>query len=341
MSAAVLVPLKFIGRFGCTNAVRLQKSSNAVRLSQIMQAVINVEGLVKRYGEITAVDGISFRGFRGEVFGFLGPNGAGKTTTVECLEGLRVPDAGKIEVLGEIPSPTNYALKARLGIQLQETAYLGLLTVEEMLFTFARLYPRHRDIRALLELVALTEKRKSYVKTLSGGQRQRLAVALALVNDPELLILDEPTAGLDPQARRALWDLILGLKDEGKTVLLTTHYMEEAEYLCDRVAILDHGRIIALGAPAELVRAHLKETALELELEDGIEGGLLEGLPGVRRVVKEESGTVVLYSDDTVGTFRALAELFTAGKLPLRDLTWRRPSLEDVYLLLTGRRIRE
>ena len=179
------------------------------------------------------------------------------------------------------------------------------------------------------------------MKNLSGGQRQRLAVALALVNDPELLILDEPTAGLDPQARRALWDLILSLKAEGKTVLLTTHYMEEAEYLCDRVAIMDHGRIIALGPPAELVREHLRETALELELQADLEEGALEGLPGVRRIVREESGNLVLYSDDTVSTFRALAELVAAGRLPLRDLIWRRPSLEDVYLLLTGRRIRE
>ncbi len=303
--------------------------------------VVSVEGLVKRYGEVTAVDGISFRVSRGEVFGLLGPNGAGKTTTVECIEGLRVPDAGRIEVLGENPAPTNYSLKAKLGIQLQETAYLSLLTVEELLFTFARLYPRHRDIRELIELVALSEKRKSYVKGLSGGQKQRLAVALALVNDPELLILDEPTAGLDPQARRALWDVILGLKKEKKTILLTTHYMEEAEYLCDRVAIMDQGKIIALGAPAELVKEHLKETALELELQEDLEEGVLEGLPGVRRIVREESGVVVLYSDDTVSTFHALAELVTAGKLPLQDLIWRRPSLEDVYLLLTGRRIRE
>lgn len=307
----------------------------------MMENVVSVRGLVKRYGNVTAVDRISFEVHKGEAFGLLGPNGAGKTTTVECLEGLRVPDAGKIEVLGETPSPTNYSLKAKLGIQLQETAYLPLLTVEESLATFARLYPRHRNIGELMELVALTEKRKSYVKNLSGGQRQRLAVALALVNDPHLLILDEPTAGLDPQARRALWDIIAGLKGEGKTVLLTTHYMEEAEYLCDRVAIMDHGRIIAMGSPSELVRERLKETALELELDGGIEEGILEGLPGVRRVVWEGPGTVVLYSDDTVGTFRALAALAASGRLPLRDLVWRRPSLEDVYLLLTGRRIRE
>lgn len=306
-----------------------------------MEKVVVVEGLVKRYGEVIAVDGISFEVYRGEVFGFLGPNGAGKTTTVECLEGLRVPDAGKIEVLGEVPSPTNYSLKARLGIQLQETAYLDLLTVEEILATFARLYPRHRDIAELIELLALSEKRKSYVKNLSGGQRQRLAVALALVNDPDLLLLDEPTAGLDPQARRALWDVILRLKDEGKTVLLTTHYMEEAEHLCDRVAILDHGRIIALGPPEGLVRQHLRETALELEIEREVEEAVLSGLPGVSRVVPKEPGIVVVFSNDTVATFRALAEEVSTGRLPLRDLVWRRPSLEDVYLLLTGRRIRE
>jgi ABC-2 type transport system ATP-binding protein len=301
---------------------------------------VDVRGLTVRYGELVAVAGISFTVAHGEAFGLLGPNGAGKTTTVECLEGLRAPTEGTIRVLSEVPSPTNYALKARLGIQLQETAYLGLLTVEEMLRTFARLYPRSRDAGELLGLLSLKEKRRTLVKNLSGGQKQRLAVALALVNDPQLLILDEPTAGLDPQARRALWDLILAMKEEGKTVLLTTHYMEEAERLCDRVAILDRGEIIALGSPAELVQEHLKETALELELDGGVEEGVFQALPGVRRVVWEGEG-VVLYSEDTVDTFRALAALAAAGRLPLRDLIWRRPSLEDVYLLLTGRRIRE
>ncbi|HIQ00157.1 TPA: ABC transporter ATP-binding protein [Candidatus Bipolaricaulota bacterium] len=305
-----------------------------------MESAITVQGLVKRYGEITAVDGLSFSVGRGEIFGLLGPNGAGKTTTVECLEGLRVADAGEIRVLGEIPSPTNYALKAKLGIQLQETAFLSRLTVEETLLLFGRLYPRHRDVRELIDLVALGEKRRSQVKGLSGGQRQRLAVALAMVNDPELLILDEPTAGLDPQARRALWEVILGLKREQKTVLLTTHYMEEAEYLCDRVAILDHGHIIALGQPRSLVGEHFQETPVEIELSGPAEGVDFSRLPGVARAVPDGE-SVVLYSTAPTDTIRAVSRLAEEGKLSLRDLVLRRPSLEDVYLLLTGRRIRE
>ena len=306
-----------------------------------MGPVIEVRGLVKRYGELVAVAGISFQVHRGEVFGFLGPNGAGKTTTVECLEGLRTPDEGRVRVLGEVPSPTNYALKAKLGIQLQGTAFLPRLTVEETLTLFARLYPRRREIEELLELVALKGKRRSRVKDLSGGQRQRLAVALALVNDPELLILDEPTAGLDPQARRALWEVIAGLKGEGKTVLLTTHYMEEAEALCDRVAILDHGEIIALGSPAELVAENFRETPLELELSGPAPEVDFAALPAVARVIQEDQTRVVLYSTAPVETIQAVSVLAGRGALPLGDLTLRRASLEDLYLALTGRRIRE
>jgi len=306
-----------------------------------MEPVIEVQGLVKRYGEVVAVAGISFEVYRGEVFGFLGPNGAGKTTTVECLEGLRIPDEGRVVVLGEIPSPTNYALKAKLGIQLQGTAFLPRLTVEETLSLFARLYPRHREPEELLELVALREKRRSRVKDLSGGQRQRLAVALALVNDPELLILDEPTTGLDPQARRALWEVIAGLKGEEKTVLLTTHYMEEAEALCDRVAILDHGKIIALGGPRELVAESFRETPLELELSGPAPEVDFARLAGVTRAISEDRERVVLYSTMPVETIRAVSALAERGELALQDLTLRRASLEDLYLALTGRRIRE
>ncbi len=305
-----------------------------------MERVVSVEGLVKRYGAVTAVDGVSFAVGRGEIFGLLGPNGAGKTTTVECIEGLRVPDAGRIEVLGEMPSPANYALKARLGIQLQGTAFLSRLTVEETLRLFAALYPRHRPIRQLIAFAALGEKRRVQVGKLSGGQRQRLAVALALVNDPELLILDEPTAGLDPQARRALWELILSLKGEGKTVLLTTHYMEEAEYLCERILILDHGRIIAQGSPGALIAEHFRETPIEVMLADAGTDVDFSSLPGVERVVGDGEA-VVLYSVAPVETIQALSDLSRRGAIELRDLRLRRMSLEDVYLLLTGRRIRE
>ncbi len=304
------------------------------------EAVIEVEGLVKRYGDLVAVNGISFEVYRGEIFGLLGPNGAGKTTTVECIEGLRTPDAGRITVLGETPSPGNLHLKARLGIQLQGTAFLPHLTVEETLRLFAALYPKSVPVRELIELVALKEKRRSRVKDLSGGQRQRLAVATALVNDPELLILDEPTTGLDPQARRSLWGLISSLKGRGKTVLLTTHYMEEAEYLCDRVLILDHGEIVALGSPEELVSMHSEGIPIEVHLGEGADGVDLSGLPGVRRAVRE-GNTVMLYSEAPMETIRAVSLLSAEGKVELKDLVLRRVSLEDVYLVLTGRRISE
>jgi len=307
---------------------------------KVADVVIEVEGLVKRYGEILAVAGISFSVEKGEVFGLLGPNGAGKTTTVECLEGLRLPDEGTLRVLGEVPSPTNYALKARLGVQLQESAFFPRLTVAETLSTFARFYPRARPVMELLELLSLVEKRRSLVKDLSGGQKQRLAVALALVNDPQLLILDEPTAGLDPQARHALWDVIRAMQSEGKTVLITTHYMEEAEVLCRRVAIMDRGEIIALGAPAELISQYFKETAVELELSGEADLEELSHLPGVGRLVSENK-RIVLYTSDVPGTLAALTTWAPQGSLPLRDLIWRRASLEDVYLALTGRRIRE
>ena len=304
------------------------------------EAVIEVEGLVKRYGDLVAVNGISFEVYRGEILGLLGPNGAGKTTTVECIEGLRIPDAGEIEVLGMKAGPTSYAIKARLGIQLQGTAFLPHLTVEETLKLFAALYPKSVPVGELLELVALREKRRSRVKDLSGGQRQRLAVATALVNDPEILILDEPTSGLDPQARRSLWDLISSLRGRGKTVLLTTHYMEEAEHLCDRVLILDHGEIIALGSPEELISRHSEGIPIELHLGENGERPDLSVLPGVRKAVWED-GTAVLYSDSPVETIRAVSALAEEGKIALQDLVMRRVSLEDVYLVLTGRRIRE
>ena len=307
---------------------------------QVADVVIEVEGLVKRYGEILAVAGISFSVEKGEVFGLLGPNGAGKTTTVECLEGLRLPDEGRLSVLGMTPSPTNYALKARLGIQLQESAFFPRLTVVETLHTFARLYPRSRNINELIDLLALGDKRRSLVKDLSGGQRQRLAVALALVNDPDLLILDEPTAGLDPQARHALWDVIRTMQAEGKTVLITTHYMEEAEALCGRVAIMDYGEIIALGAPDALVAQRFRETAVELELSGEADLDELAALPGVGRLAAEKD-RIVLYTSDVPQTLAALTTRAAQGSLPLRDLIWRRASLEDVYLALTGRRIRE
>ncbi|SFK38203.1 ABC transporter ATP-binding protein [Streptomyces pini] len=226
-------------------------------------AAITVEGLRKRYGDVQAVDGVSLTVERGEFYGILGPNGAGKTTTLEMTEGLRKPDEGTVRLLGESPFPRNPALLRRMGVQLQASAFFEKLTAREQIRTFASLYgvPAERA-DAMLETVGLTEKAGTRENRLSGGQAQRLSIACALVHDPELVFLDEPTTGLDPQARRNLWDLLRAINGEGRTVVLTTHYMDEAETLCDRVAVMDHGRVLRVGAPAELV-AELGVDSLE------------------------------------------------------------------------------
>ncbi|WP_101257374.1 ABC transporter ATP-binding protein [Streptomyces barkulensis] len=226
-------------------------------------AAITVEGLRKRYGDVQAVDGVSLTVERGEFYGILGPNGAGKTTTLEMTEGLRKPDEGTVRLLGESPFPRNPALLRRMGVQLQASAFFEKLTAREQIHTFASLYgvPAERA-DAMLETVGLTEKAGTRENRLSGGQAQRLSIACALVHDPELVFLDEPTTGLDPQARRNLWDLLRAINQEGRTVVLTTHYMDEAETLCDRVAVMDHGRVLRVGAPAELV-AELGVDSLE------------------------------------------------------------------------------
>jgi len=302
-----------------------------------MEKVVEVENLVKRYGEITAVDGISFEVYEGEIFGMLGPNGAGKTTTVECIEGLRIPDRGEIHVLGLRAGLETRAIKARIGVQLQTTALYQRLTVRETLELFASFYPRHRPLDEIIEMAGLTEKANALVKDLSGGQQQRLSVALALVNDPEILFLDEPTTGLDPQARRNTWDLIEAMRAEGKTVFLTTHYMEEAEHLCDRVAIIDQGRIIALDSPEALIKQHFQERAVVFEAED-VDEEALKSLPGVTHV-RHDGTEVTLYTTDAPATLAALVSRDEGEGLA--DLHVRRATLEDVFLKLTGRRLRD
>jgi ABC-2 type transport system ATP-binding protein len=304
------------------------------------EPVIRVRGLVKRYADITAVDGIDFEVRAGEVFGLLGPNGAGKTTTVEILEGLRAPDAGEAVVLGIDIAKDPEPLKPRIGISLQTASMYPKLTVVEIIDLFRSFYATSRPTDELIDMLELGEKRNSRTKELSGGQRQRLAVALALVNDPELIFLDEPTTGLDPAARRALWDLIRGLKAKGRSVLLTTHYMEEAEILCDRLAIMDHGRILEMGTVDELISKRFKERAVRFDTIDGIDDASLEKLAAVTSV-KHDDDAVLLYSSDVAATVGALLALTEARGLEPQNLGIRRATLEDVFLDLTGRALRD
>lgn len=301
---------------------------------------VNVTGLTKVYGTTHALAGISFAVRSGEVFGMLGPNGAGKTTCIECIEGLREPDAGLIEVLEMQQGPDRHMIKAHIGVQLQTTGLYPRLTVRELLKLFARFYPKPLSVSGLIDLVGLQEKSGTLSKDLSGGQKQRLSLALALIGNPGVVFLDEPTTGLDPQARRAVWDIISDLKRDGKTVLLTTHYMEEAEQLCDRVAVIDHGTIIETGSPSDLISRHFGETAIEFPGSSGWQAEELSRLPGVARSLVQAE-RVVLYASDVP---RAMAGLFDlAGKmsLSLSEIRVRSASLEDVFLKLTGRSIRQ
>ncbi len=322
-------------------------------------AAISVKDLVKRYGPIRAVDGVSFEVRPGEIFGLLGPNGAGKTTTIECLEGLRVPDGGAIRVLGLDPRRDRYELHQRIGVQLQSTALPDRIRVGEALKLFASLYRRRgpwgRRWEGLLEPLGLADKLRRYYHSLSGGQKQRLHIALALVHGPDLVFLDELTTGLDPQARRAVWDFIQTIRGRGTTVFLTTHYMEEAERLCDRVAVLDRGKILALGSPQELIARFGGESRIVFRPlrqrppsgsgsapEPGERGGAArwEGLPYVRRVRLEADGRVVLYSTKSSATLAALIREAESRGWDLEELHVQRATLEDVFLALTGRELR-
>jgi ABC-2 type transport system ATP-binding protein len=305
-----------------------------------MAGIIDVRGLCKSYGNLKAVQDISFTVVKGEVFGMLGPNGAGKTTTMEIVEGLRESDSGSVEVLGLNIKRDSRHIKARIGVQLQATALYPYLTVSEVLDLFGSFFPKALPVEQLLGLVKLEDSRRKLCTHLSGGQQQRLSVALALVNDPEILFLDEPTAGLDPQARHSIWEVVEFARQREKTVFLTTHYMEEAERLCDRVAIIDYGQIIATDRPEGLIAQNFREEAIEFDLAHRIEKEELGGLAGATNVVME-NGKVTVYSTLVSATISALLELAKKRNVQLADLRVHRATLEDVFLKLTGRRIRD
>jgi ABC-2 type transport system ATP-binding protein len=305
-------------------------------------SAIGVVDLKKIYGETHAVDGISFQVEPGEVFGLLGPNGAGKTTAVEMIEGLRAPDSGSIKVLNLDLQHDLRQIKNRIGIQLQTTALYPRLTVREVIDLFASFFNSRPPVATdtLIAMVGLADKANTRSKELSGGQKQRLSVALALVNDPEIVFLDEPTTGLDPQARRNLWDVITSLQQRGKTILLTTHYLEEAEVLCDRVAVIDHGKIIALDSPDGLIRQHFSDTAIEFNAIGAMQADQLRALPGVSDLVVSDQ-QVTLHSSDVPQTMTGLLDLSKQQAIKFRDLTVHGATLEDVFLKLTGRHIRD
>ncbi len=303
------------------------------------EKVVEVDGLVKRYGDLTAIDDISFDIRAGEIFGMVGPNGAGKTTTVECIEGLRRPDQGTVRVLGMRPGVDHYALAERIGIQFQVDALPPRIKVGETLDLFAHFYSNPLEWQKLLEQLGLSAKKHSPFATLSGGQKQRLFIALALVNDPDLLFMDEPTTGLDPQSRRAMWGMVEDIRARGKTVFLTTHSMEEAERLCDRVAIMDHGRIMALDTPDNLIAALKAETRVVFAVEGRMDTEVLSDIPGVTRV-EQRNGRVVVHGSGSGFLGRVISAL-ESSKVSFGQLRTEEPGLEDVFLALTGREMRD
>jgi ABC-2 type transport system ATP-binding protein len=303
-------------------------------------AVVRVEGLRKHYGNLEALRRITFQIKAGEVFGLLGPNGAGKTTTIEILEGLRQPDGGTVTVCGMDPGREQAALKERIGAQLQSTVLPDKIRVEEALALFASFYRESASVVMLLERFGLVEKRRTFFEKLSGGQKQRLALALAMVSNPELVLLDEPTVGLDAQLRRDIYALIERFREERRTVLLTTHYIEEAERLCDRVAIIDHGQLIALGTPRELVDRSGKGTRIELALAKPVPLDHLKQLDAVVDC-REVDGRYFLHAQPAAVAVPALVRFLEAEGNALLDLHIAQPTLEDVFVEMTGQRIEE
>jgi ABC-2 type transport system ATP-binding protein len=306
----------------------------------IQSFAIEAENLHKRFKDVLAVRGVSLKVASGEVFGLLGPNGAGKTTTMEMLEGLVTPDEGDIKILGLGWRRDGSAIRSRIGVQFQSTELDDKIKVREALEMFGRYYPKARKPAEMLALLQLEDKAESYQKKLSGGQRQRLALGLALVNDPELVFLDEPTTGLDPQARQGLWDIVRKLKSEGRTVLITTHYMDEAEALCDRVGIMDRGQVLQLGTPRELIASLSQPSFAEIEF--------LGPMPDVEQFatrfgkpVEAKAGHWSIALTDPQKDLADLLACVEALHVPMEQLHVRRASLEDVFLQRTGRSLRD
>src|SRR5271167_2186184 len=301
--------------------------------------VIEVSGIRKTYGATVAVSDISFEVSEGEVFGLIGPNGAGKTTTMECVEGVRRPDAGQISILGLDPFRDVVQVQNRIGVQLQQAQLQKRIKVWEAVDLWASLYSKAVDGDRLLEQLGLSDKRNAWFMTLSGGQKQRLFIALALINDPEVVFLDELTTGLDPQSRRAIWELVRGIRDHGKTVFMTTHLMEEAERLCDRVAIIEQGRIIDIGSPEELVRRHCPTRTVVLATDSALIEERLSTIPSVEIVTRRDSRfTIQGLGDDFV---TEVIQCLSENRIRVTDFRTVLPSLEDVFLKLTGHSIRD
>ena len=303
-------------------------------------ALMRVTDLTKHYGDVRAVDGISFAVPNASVFTLLGPNGAGKTTTLEMLEGIREPDSGEIEIFGRRLRRIDRPTKQRIGVLLQEGNFEPYLRAREVIALFASFFRTARPVDDILERVALADKARAFVKNLSGGQKQRLAIGAALVNEPDLVFLDEPTTGLDPQARRNVWSVVSDLRATGVALILTTHYMEEAEALSDHVCIMDHGKLIAEGSPRELTAELGQETLVEFSAGDAGDDDLGR-LNTCCKGIRSDAGLLTVETEDLVTTMEALLAWSKERAIPLANMTVRQPNLEDVFLSLTGRRLRE
>jgi len=301
--------------------------------------VIKVSGIRKTYGATVAVSDVSFEVSEGEIFGLIGPNGAGKTTTMECVEGVRRPDRGAISILGLDPLRDVYQLQNRIGVQLQQAQLQKRIKVWEAVDLWASLYSKAVDGDRLLEQLGLSSKRNAWFMTLSGGQKQRLFIALALINDPEVVFLDELTTGLDPQSRRAIWELVRGIRDRGKTVFMTTHLMEEAERLCDRVAVIEHGKIIDIGSPRELVGRHCPAQTVVLATDNALAEERLHTIPSVELVTREDSCFTIQGRGDDFVT--EVIQCLSENRIRVTDFRTVLPTLEDVFLKLTGHSIRD